>query len=150
MSIDIEKIKSELKLLPKFDEQICLQGTKDNLDPFLGVGAKIYNNTGHKENEFDTFIFDLPYINSIISDLKMYRTRIMRMKPKTCYTIHKDTTKRIHIPIFTNEHCFLIVNNKIKHYPADGNYYLIDTTQYHTAVNASRYERTHLVGVIYK
>ena len=148
MPLDIEKIKSELKLLPKFDEQICLQGTKDNLDPFYGIGAKIFNNTGRKEIEFNTLIFDLPYINSIIKDLNMYRTRVMNMPPRTCYTIHKDTTKRIHIPIITNEHCLFIIDKEIKHYPADGSYYLVDTTQYHTAVNASIQNRIHIVGVI--
>lgn len=148
MSLDLEKIKKELQTLPSYDEQISLQGTKDNLDPFYGTGAKIFNNTGHKEVEFDTFIFDLPYINSIIKDLNMYRTRVMNMKNKTCYTIHKDTTKRIHIPIVTNEHCLIILNNEIKHYPADGNYYLVDTTQYHTAVNASKHNRIHIVGVV--
>jgi len=149
MSIDIEKIKSELKLLPKFDEQICLQGTKDNLDPFWGVGK--WNEKyelGYKETDFNTFIFDLPYINSILLDLKMYRTRVMNLKSKTCYTYHRDITKRIHIPIETNKDCFMIVNKEVKHYPADGNYYIVDTTQYHTALNASNQDRVHLVGVI--
>ena len=31
----------------------------------------------------------------IIKDLKMFRTRVMILKPRTCYTYHKDTTKRI-------------------------------------------------------
>ena len=149
MNIDIEKIKSELKLLPKFDEQICLQSTKDNLDPFWGVGK--WNEKyelGYKETDFNTFIFDLPYINSILLDLKMYRTRVMNLKSKTCYTYHRDITKRIHIPIETNKDCFMIVNKEVKHYPADGNYYIVDTTQYHTALNASNQDRVHLVGVI--
>jgi len=149
MNIDIEKIKSELKLLPKFDEQICLQGTKDNLDPFWGVGK--WNEKyemGYKETDFNTFIFDLPYVNSILSDLKMYRTRVMNLKSKTCYTYHKDLSKRIHIPVETNKDCFMIINNEVKHYPADGNYYVVDTTQYHTALNASNQDRVHLVGVI--
>jgi len=149
MPLDIEKIKSELKLLPKFDEQICLQGTKDNLDPFWGVGK--WNEKyemGYKETDFNTFIFDLPYVNSILSDLKMYRTRVMNLKSKTCYTYHKDLSKRIHIPVETNKDCFMIINNEVKHYPADGNYYVVDTTQYHTALNASMLDRIHIVGVI--
>ena len=48
----------------------------------------------------------------------------------------------------TNEHCLIILNNEIKHYPADGSYYLVDTTQYHTAVNASIHNRIHIVGVV--
>lgn len=148
MSIDLEKIKQELKLLPQFDEQICLQGTKDNLDPFWGVGR--YNekyNAGLKETDFNKLIFDLPYINSVISDLKMYRTRIMKLKSKTCYTYHKDLSKRIHIPIETNENCFIVIDKEVKHYPADGNYYIVDTTQYHTAFNASKENRIHMVGI---
>ena len=153
MSLDLDRIKKELEILPKYEEwhlqeQIALQGTKDNLDPIYPCGAEIFNNTGRKEHEFDTPIFDMPYINSIIKDLKMYRTRVMNMKPKSCYTIHRDWTKRIHIPVITNEHCFLIVNNEIKHYPADGNHYLVDTTQLHTAVNASKENRIHIVGVV--
>ena len=35
MSLDLDKIKKELEVLPKYKEQIALQSnTKDNLDPF--------------------------------------------------------------------------------------------------------------------
>ena len=147
MSLDLDKIKKELEILPKYDEQIALQGTKDNLDPFYACGAEIFNNTGKREHEFNTPIFDIPYINSIIKDLKMYRTRVMILKPKTCYTYHQDTTKRIHIPLVTNDKCFFIINTQVKHYPADGNYYVVDTTQMHTALNASKEDRIHIIGV---
>ena len=110
MSLDLDKIKKELEILPEFDEQIALQGTKDNLDPFYPCGPEIFNNTGRREHEFDTPIFDMPYTNSIIHYLKMYRTRVMILKPRTCYTYHKDTTKRIHIPLVTNDKCFFIIN----------------------------------------
>ena len=149
MSIDLEKIKQELKLLPKFDEQICLQGTEDNLDPFWGIGKwnRKYK-VGYEETDCNKFIFDLPYTNSIIAELKMYRTRVMNLKGKTCYTYHRDATKRIHIPIETNENCFMILDKQVKHYPADGNYYVVDTTKYHTALNASFLDRIHIVGVV--
>ena len=148
MSLDLDKIKKELEILPKYDEQIALQGTKDNLDPFYACGAEIFNNTGKREHEFNTPIFDIPYINSIIKDLKMYRTRVMKLKPKRCYTYHQDTTKRIHIPLVTNDKCFFIINSIVKQYPDDGNYYVVDTTQMHTAINASKEDRIHIIGVI--
>ena len=147
MSLDLDRIKKELETLPKYDEQIALQGTKDNLYPFFGLGT-YFKDKKCKETDFDTPIFDIPYINSIIKDLNLYRTRVMNMEPKTCYTLHRDPEKRIHIPVITNNNCFLIINNEIKHYPADGNYYLTDTTQLHTAVNASRKNRIHIVGVV--
>ncbi len=139
MSLDLDKIKKELEVLPKYKEQIALQGTKDNLDPFYPCGAEIFNNTGRREHEFDTPIFDMPYINSIIKDLKMFRTRVMILKPRTCYTYHKDTTKRIHIPLVTNDKCFFIINSQD---------YVVDTTQMHTALNASKEDRIHIIGVI--
>jgi hypothetical protein len=149
MSLDLEKIKKELQTLPSYDEQISLQGTKDNLDPFWGIGKfdEKYK-IGMKEIDFNIPLFDIPYINSIIKDLKMYRTRIMKLKSKTCYSYHKDLSKRIHIPIQTNENCFIIIDKKIEHLPADGNYHVVDTTQYHTALNASFLDRIHLVGII--
>jgi hypothetical protein len=149
MSLDLKKIIEELKILPKFEDQISLQGTKDNLDPFWGVGKWIEKHKmGMKETDFNVPIFDIPYTNSILKELKMYRTRVMNLKSKTCYSYHKDLSKRIHIPIQTNKDCFLIIDKKVEHLPADGNYYVIDTTQYHTALNASWENRIHLVGVI--
>ena len=39
MSLDLDRIKKELETLPKYDAQIALQGTKDNLDPFFSLGS---------------------------------------------------------------------------------------------------------------
>lgn len=149
MSLDLEKIKKELQTLPSYDEQISLQGTKDNLDPFFGTGKfdEKYK-IDMKETDFTIPLFNIPYINSIIKELKMYRTRVMNLKFKTCYSYHKDLSKRIHIPIKTNKNCFIIIDKKVEHLPADGNYHIVDTTQYHTAVNASWENRIHLVGII--
>ena len=54
--------------------------------------------------------------------------------------------KRFHIPLITNDNCFFVVDDKIVRYPADGNYYIVDTTKKHTAVNASWEDRIHLIG----
>ena len=35
---DLNKIKDEIKTLPKWKEQICLQGTTTIKNPFVGVG----------------------------------------------------------------------------------------------------------------
>jgi len=147
MPLDIEKIKQELKTLPDFDDQICLQGTHDNMDPFLGIG-KLKNIDPYKETDFNKPIFDIPYINSIIENLKMFRTRVMVLEPRTCYTYHYDYSPRIHIAVETNDRCFVVENKKLKHLPADGNYYIMDTTKWHTALNGSAKNRIHIVGGI--
>ena len=141
---DLNKIKDELKLLPKWKEQICLQGTKTIKDPFVGIGSA--RDLPEKEIEFKYTIFDLPYLNSIIKEWGLYRVRLMNLKSKTCYSYHQDQGKRFHIPIITNDNCFFVVDDKIVRYPADGNYYIVDTTKKHTAVNASWEDRIHLIG----
>ena len=151
MSLDLEKIKKELQTLPDMTNisQIGLQGTKDNLDPFLSVGT-INKIEKYKETDFVVPIFDIPYINSIMAELKMFRTRLMILKPRECYTYHYDFSKRIHIPVITNESCFIVENRQLRHLPADGNYYVVDTTKMHTALNGSRDndDRLHIVGGI--
>ena len=145
--IDIERILLELESLPNYEDQISLQGVDGISSPFYGVGKTIKLN--HAETEFVVPLFSqLVYINSILEDLKMYRTRVIKMKPKTCYTYHKDYTKRIHIPIITNEKCMFIIDDEVVRFPADGDYYLVDTTKMHTAINASFEDRIHIVGNI--
>ena len=142
--VNLDKIKSELDLLPKWDDQICLQGANGETDPFCGTGRVL--DLKYKEIEYNQPIFDIPYVNSIIKKHNLYRVRLMNLKPKRCYTYHHDLTKRFHIPIKTNDKCFFIVDKKVIQFPADGNYYILDTTKNHTAINASKEDRIHLVG----
>ena len=141
---DLNKIKNEIKTLPKWDTQICLQGTETIKDPFAGINSA--RDLPKKEVEFTYLLFDIPYINSIIKEHNLYRVRLMNLKSKTCYSYHKDQGKRFHIPIITNENCFFIVEDKLIRYSADGNYCIIDTSKKHTAVNASWEDRIHLIG----
>ena len=146
MSVDIERILLELEQLPEYDTQIGLQTVPGITDPFYATGR--ITDKEHKETDFTEFLFDLPYTNSILKENKVYRARVMRMKSKTCYTYHQDYSKRLHIPLITNESCFLIVDKEVMHLPADGSIYIIDTTKYHTAVNASLEERIHIIGCL--
>jgi hypothetical protein len=144
MSIDIDRILLELELLPN-ETQVSLQSNDiNNNDHLNGTGRPI------KMKEFDFIypIFDLPYINSLMDEMNLYRTRIMRMKPCTCYSLHKDFSLRLHIPLITNDKCFLVVDDKVIRYPADGSYYILDARKQHTAVNASFEERIHLIACV--
>lgn len=143
MSINIEHILLELEDLPKYDTQLSLQVTADGSSG-EGQLAKL----DYKEEDFNVFAYDIPYTNSVLSELGMYRTRLMNMKQKTCYSYHWDPTKRMHIPLLTNENNFFVIDDEISRYPADGSYYLIDTTKKHTFVNASFENRLHIVGCV--
>lgn len=82
----------------------------------------------------------------ISKDFEFGRFRLMGMSHKKCMSIHTDKTKRIHIPVVTNENCLMIIDNTVHHMPADGNAYLTDTTKPHTALNANHnFMRLHLL-----
>jgi hypothetical protein len=120
------------------------------MDPYFGSRTlKHITDEGFVEEDFNVFLFpELDYTNSIIEDLYMFRTRVMVIKPKTCLSLHADPKKRIHIPIDTNENCFIMIDQYAQHLSADGSAYLVDTTKLHTSINASLgINRTHIVGV---
>lgn len=144
--VNLEKILEEIKIIPDFNDQIMLQSCEGETDPLYGIGdSRFFPQT---EQEFTIPIFDIPYTNSVIKELGMYRTRIMKMAPKYCYSYHQDRTQRMHIPLITNENCFFIIEDEVVRLPADGNHYLIDTRKKHTFVNASFEERWHIVGCV--
>ena len=75
---DLNKILEEIKVLPKWDTRICLQGTETIKDPFAGVGYA--TELPEKEVCFTYPLFDMPYINSIIKEHNLYRVRLLKQK----------------------------------------------------------------------
>jgi hypothetical protein len=128
------------------DTQISLQSPDGNWHS--GVGES--SNSGFKETDF-TKLNTSPHweLTRFIKENNLYRTRIMKLDPKKCYSYHQDWTPRVHLAVNTHPFCFLVVDKEIFHVPADGHPYLIDTTKPHTALNASvNTERIHIVGCI--
>ena len=141
--INIDMILLEIQGLPDYKEQLSLQVTKEG-----NGGEGRLKNLTTSEKDFIEFAYDIPYTNSVLKELGMFRSRLMKMEGKTCYTYHWDPTKRMHIPLITNEDNFFIIEDELSRYPADGSYYLVDTTKKHTFVNASRENRIHIVGCV--
>jgi hypothetical protein len=75
------------------------------------------------------------------------RIRLMKSKPRTCLSWHVDTTPRIHYPIKTQEGCFMVINDEVKHLSQD-TWWWTNTVHPHTAFNSSKEERIHLVAVV--
>ena len=152
ININISNVISEVEQYifseENFVDQICLQGLTENSDPYYGSRGMLEVDSEYTENDFCVNLFpDMKYTNSLIGDLGLKRTRIMRMKPKTCLSYHYDRTWRVHVPLITNSKCFLLIDGTAYHVPADGAY-KVNTTKYHTAINASFEARTHLVGIL--
>ena len=77
------------------------------------------------------------------------RVRLMRLAPKSCLSIHADSTRRYHYAVVTSPDCFLVeisnTTGTFHHVPADGRLYEMDARLTHTAINAGRSARVHLV-----
>ena len=89
-------------------------------------------------------------IETLINQFNLKRTRLMWVNPYICYSMHKDTTARIHIPMITNPECYFVFKTGIiQHMPA-GAVYWTNTTVPHTFMNCSDISRLHLVGAVPK
>ncbi len=77
------------------------------------------------------------------------RIRLMRLAPKSCLSVHADSTRRYHYAILTTPDCYLVEmhgdQGTFHHIPADGRLYEMDARMTHTAINSGRSERIHLV-----
>jgi hypothetical protein len=104
------------------------------------------------EHEFTEFHPDLigTYMHEVFKSLpyKCGRFRLMRIKPKTCYSVHNDVTMRLHLAVVTNPSAFMVFPqyDYLTHIPADGHLYLTDTTRMHTAMNCGPEDRLHFVA----
>jgi hypothetical protein len=103
-----------------------------------------------EEFKFDNLnpFFKNTIFEDIINKYNLKRTRLMWVNQYACYSIHKDYSPRIHIPLITNPECYFFFRDEgIRHLPT-GSIYWVDTTKPHTFLNCSETDRLHLVGVV--
>lgn len=153
--IDLQRLKEETEKLlfdsstGKYRTQMSLQ-TNGTSDWDSSTGTREGQDEGqwdqiHPElagSWWDSFLKSFPF--------KLYRTRLMTMHPRTCYSIHSDSNPRIHIPIVTHRQARFIFTTPpaIRHLPADGSVWWVDTTKEHSAMNGSTIDRIHLVACL--
>jgi hypothetical protein len=101
-------------------------------------------------NKTNPFFKDTIF-EKLIADYKMTRTRLMWVNRMSCYSIHKDSTPRVHIPLITNPECYFVFKNndtaQLTHMTT-GHVYWADTRRDHTFMNCSEMDRLHLVGIV--
>ena len=96
-------------------------------------------------NEIKDFYLKSVY-DTISADYNIGRVRLMALHHKKVMSMHTDASRRIHVPVVTNENCMMVIDNNVFHLPADGSAYLTNTTKKHTAFNANHnFLRLHLL-----
>jgi hypothetical protein len=135
--------------------QIMIQCTDhEKEDWFTGTGTAPYNNSTKWSQQFNCIQPSLrgtaleDYIYWL--ELPVYRTRIMVMRPKTAYSIHSDSSPRLHLPVTTNKHAYFIFKDpaELIHMPANGDSYAVDTRETHSFMNGGDEIRIHIVSAI--
>jgi hypothetical protein len=113
---------------------------KDYTELYRNVSEVVFNKiSDHFKGSYFEHVVD--EINKITP---VFRGRFMLSKPKTCLSWHTDFTSRIHIPIYTSEQCFMVIENSVINLNF-GKTYWVNTLKPHTAINASSDIRIHLV-----
>jgi len=88
--------------------------------------------------------------NTLSEKYQLGRFRLLLLEPRTSLSWHRDPEPRLHIPIITNPGAHLVIDNRLKHLPADGNVWFTDTRKYHTVFNGGEENRIHLVATFLK
>jgi len=130
----------------RYKDQLSLQ-TNGQADWDSSTGSRPDDN----ESQWDKLHPDLigtwweDFFKSL--PFKVYRSRLMTMHPRTCYSIHTDSTPRLHIAIVTHPQARFIFTSPsvFQHIPSDGHIWWVDTTKEHSAMNGSLKGRVHLV-----
>ncbi len=95
--------------------------------------------------EFKGTYFEEVY-NVLSKEYKLGRFRLLLLEPRTSLSWHRDPEPRLHIPIMTNPGAHLVIDDTLKHLPADGRVWFTDTRKYHTVFNGGEENRIHLVA----
>jgi len=175
LDIDYDKLRKEFeelnieKFLVENKSQMMVQtmsGTPEEQQALLGTLSLYVDWDNHNPND----PYSKPKVRDVILDEKDFtevcdylkgtyteevinilkekygavRGRYMMMNWKTCLTYHHDETPRIHLPLVTNDGCFMIIDDKTERL-YESTSYLVDTTKRHTALNAGKHLRFHMV-----
>lgn len=125
--------------------QVGLQ-YKNGEDPWSSAVGKRQGNE-LEYTSLNSFFKDTIF-ETLINKYNLKRTRLMWVGPYACYSIHRDETPRIHIPLITNPSCLFVFRSKIPIHLSLGSVYWTDTKQPHTFINCSDQHRLHLVGAV--
>ena len=106
------------------------------------------------ESEYSEFINDYKntYFEEIYTELKkrykLGRVRLLLKEPRSTLSWHRDPEPRLHIPIYTNPGCIMVIDKVAHHMPADGSVWVTNNIKYHNAFNGGEENRVHLVACV--
>ena len=118
------------------------------------TGKEVQRENPIDESQYTEFVklFEDTYFKEVYETLipkyNLGRVRLLWKMPRTTLSWHRDPERRLHIPIVTNPGALMIIDDEVKHMPADGKVWITDNTKYHNAFNGGEEDRVHLVATV--
>ena len=106
------------------------------------------------ESKYTKFVEDFKntYLKEVYDELskhyKLGRVRLLLKEPRSTLSWHRDPEPRLHIPIYTNPGCLMVIDKIAHHMPADGSVWVTNNIKYHNAFNGGEENRVHLVACV--
>ena len=122
-------------------------------------GQEVIRQQELDERDYSLFVPELnhTYFKEVYDTLKEYvyinyegelgRVRLIKSKPRTALSWHRDPEARLHVPIITNIGSKMIIEDEVKHLPV-GRAWHTNTVHYHSQFNGGEEDRIHLVTSI--
>jgi hypothetical protein len=117
-------------------------------------GKEVSRDVTIEEIEYSEFINDFKntYFEEVYDELKkrykLGRVRLLLKEPRSTLSWHRDPEPRLHIPIYTNPGCLMVIDKVAHHMPADGSVWVTNNIKYHNAFNGGEENRVHLVACV--
>ena len=146
--------------MPSKYGQITLQHREENFNSEDGIGHINYKGDVKTDYDFRVWFEEIQssYIVNCLTSLPfpVVRTRIMSISPKSCYTMHRDKTMRLHIPIISANYAGRFIFDSCDELPNgevmtlnEGSCWIVNTTLPHTAINCDpTLSRVHIVACL--
>lgn len=129
--------------------QLSCQTTIDNVGNWYDSVGSLSEIDEADEKKYNVIQPELTgtYLEELIKKHNSYRTRIMILDPRKCYSVHRDTSPRLHIPIITNMQSWMVWphhNTTVQLHA--GVIHWVDTTKHHTFFNGDlTLRRIHVI-----
>ena len=117
-------------------------------------GKEIQRDVLVEEKKYTEFVedFNNTYFKDVYDQLskhyKLGRVRLLLKEPRSTLSWHRDPEPRLHIPIYTNPGCIMVIDKIAHHMPADGSVWVTNNLKYHNAFNGGEENRVHLVACV--
>jgi len=118
------------------------------------TGKETQRDVEIEESKYTEFVedFNNTYFKEVYDELskhyKLGRVRLLLKEPRSTLSWHRDPEPRLHIPIYTNPGCLMVIDKIAHHMPADGSVWVTNNIKYHNAFNGGEENRVHLVACV--